>query len=846
MEDAIAKGKGVATQILVTQPRKIAAISVAERVADERCENIGNAIGYTVRFKRQSPREQGGTIEFVTTGILLRRLIQDPNLSDISHVMIDEVHERDINTDFLLVLLRDLLKARPDLRVILMSATLDAQSFSDYFSHVGAMGQVPLLSVPAQPRHPVDVIYLEDLSKDASSAYSNEITDLAESLLLHNDRQLKSDLEEALEEEEAADQLQAVASAEDVGDTLQSDSDSESSSDSESDTEDDINPNSSRRKIITANRVNTLRKAWSLRNSRGRQSLETKKVLPDKFDPLAAVVSLVTKVSAHLCKEELEQGRSGSILCFLPGWDEIKASTEEMEDLVESDRHFQDKITVLPLHSTIPHEDQQKVFAPAEDKVKVIFATNIAESSITIDDVLAVVDSGLVRELNYDAESAMSSMETNRTSTASSTQRLGRAGRVAPGRCYRLFSRSDFEAMPPRATPEIQRTALEATCLQTCSMTSKGVEQFLGQALDPPPEEAVSQAMDRLVKLDAINVSSTGETLTPLGRCLSRLPLDPATGRMLFMGVVMRCLDPLLTTAACFSSSNTFYNPPGLRNEAGDIRKSFSETSDIMATIKAYDKFWALVDEEGWKVAREWAMDRFVSISAMVSIRAVRSQLLDELNKIGMIPHADFERTVGRNRRNSSLRWDASVNENADNDKLYTAIWSTAFPGNLAARRKIGGDFGTLRTRLSSHAGLHPSSVAFHRKPPRREERRKIKLPSWYLYREMVLSSQAFIRGNTGLEPEQILLFGGYRLNPLEEDETTSSGAHGVLDDWIVVEGSCPETVDLLIALREEMNRALERKVMAPKEPLPASSQDLLDCISDLLDPPESDGEDSD
>ena len=722
-------------------------------------------------------------------------------------------HERDINTDFLLVLLRDVMKARPELKVILMSATLDAESFSEYFARGKSDAtRAPLLSVPTQPRHPVELFYLEDLTDEDTSLIPGA-SKLARSLLQNNDAQLKMDLEEALAEESAAEELQARSRAEDDGESLGSEFDSDSDSDGGYDEVE---------ATAMKSRIETLKRALSLRDP-GNLSPDMKK---SEKETMTTMVDLTVKVAQHLAEEELEAGRGGSILCFLPGWDEIRMATEEME---KTNASLRNDMLILPLHSTIPQADQQKVFEPAAGKVKVILATNIAESSVTIPDVLAVVDSGLVREMNYDAESAMSSMDTSQTSKASATQRLGRAGRVAPGKCYRLYSRGDFEAMPARPTPEIQRTALEATCLQTCSMTTKTVEDFLSQALDPPPRDSVAHAMDRLKKLRAISQNTDGEqALTPLGRFLSRLPLDPATGRMLIMGVVMKCLEPLLTTAAAFSTRSVFYNPPGMRDEAQKIRKSLSEKSDIMATINAYNTFWSIVDEVGWPEAKDWAFENFVSISAMSSIKQVSSQLLEELRKSGLVSPEDIK---GRHRK-QTLRRDAEVNRNADVEKLYTAIWATAFPGNLASRRPLG-NFGTLRTRLDDHAGLRPSSVMFLRKPPQKRK----KLPNWYLYRELVLSSQVFIRGATALDPLQVLLFGGYTHEQFNDDAVNKSRVRGLLDDWIVVEGSCSESVDYLLRAREAINLALEHKLMFPKAPIPQESQEILDIVCDMLDP---------
>lgn len=879
LEDAIAQGKGAETRIVVTQPRRIAAISVAERVAAERSEKIGRSVGYTVRFSREPPRNVGGSIEFVTTGVLLRRLVNDQTLEGVSHVMIDEVHERDIDTDFLLVLLKELLVRKPDLRVVLMSATLNAESFGTYFSenkdregNRTDSGPVPVMSVPAKPRHPVEVIHLEDLAGEGQSSladeedvrlrtatsddsFSGELQNLANSLLEAHDQQLQLELEESDAEEVAAARLEARSVAEDQGEIL----DSDSSDDSDDEDEADVSFTDSSDRPRT--RIETLRRAVSMRNTAtgniSGDSFIGSRTPTGKREIGDLTIAIVAKIAQHVTEMETDAGRKGSILCFLPGWDEIKAATAILE---ASTPDLKSKMIILPLHSTIPQEDQHKVFDPADDgTVKVILATNIAESSVTIDDVLAVVDSGLVRELDYDPQSAMATMQTVPTSRASATQRLGRAGRVAPGKCYRLYSRGAMEAMLERPLPEILRTALEATCLQTSSMTSEGVANFLSRAIDPPSEEAVSLAMDRLIKLGAIHVSPGHEELTPLGRVLSRLPLDPAIGKMLIMGSVMKCLDPILTAAACFSSRDLFYTPPQMRDEARKIRQSFCDSSDLMATVNAYNDLQMIIREQGWAEAREWASDNFISLAAMKSIRSVRGQLVNDLNRIGLVSNDDLMR---HRRGSKELREDASVNQNADNTLLYRAIWATGLPGNLSARRRLG-NFGTLRTRMEEHAGVHPSSVAFYRKPPK-----GVKLPGWFLYHEMVLSSQVFLRGCTALEPEQIVLFGGYSLENqsgtnvstapkqqgglgtmmnewisvegpdpyslVDDQEHSIQDRVATLDDWIMVTGKS-EDIGILSRARQEVHAALEMKVMDPRKPLPESSQYVIDAVCNVL-----------
>jgi hypothetical protein len=175
-----------------------------------------------------------------------------------------------------------------------------------------------------------------------------------------------------------------------------------------------------------------------------------------------------------------------------------------------------------------------------------------------------------------------------------------------------------------------------------------------------------------------------------------------------------------------------------------------------MATVRAYDEFQNTIRQDGWDAARRWASENFVSVVAMNSIQSVRSQLLGELNKIGLVSKRDL---VNFRSKMKMLHYDAEVNRNAGCDMLNSAVWATGLPGNLSARHHSG-NFGAIRTRMEQQAGLHPSSVAFYRQPPK-----DIKLPKWYFYHEMVLSSDVFLRGCTAMQPEQIMLFGGYSLD---------------------------------------------------------------------------------
>ena len=571
--------------------------------------------------------------------------------------------------------------------------------------------------------------------------------------------------------------LSALAAAEDeqVEVEVSEDEDDEDDEDDMSDDNEDLaieiegvenNRGMSPRRMRASSRVRALRRAVAMRDARTGESSMGKSGAGKRFganetkEVSELTIQLLAEVAKHVAAIETDAGRKGSILCFLPGWDEIKSAMAILEET--TDPELYEKLNVIPLHSTIPQEEQQKVFIPAPDGVvKVILATNIAESSVTINDVLAVVDSGLVREMSWNAESGMSTMGTVGTSRASATQRTGRAGRVAPGSCYRIYSHGTLHAMAERPTPEIQRTALEATCLQTCSMTNTGVQHFLSKAMDPPSDETVEYAMDRLFKLGAIktNEASGGEVLTPMGRLLSILPLDPGTGRMLIMGAVMKCLDPVLTAAACFSSRDPFYVPPGMRDEARQIRQSFCATSDLLATVRAYDAFQTIQYDQGWDGARRWASDNFISIAALNTITSVRSQLLHELSRIGSRPRSRFGRMRFDEQEDAAFRCIGELTIQPPTTRSSPRFGPPVSPGTSPLAASLATLAPCARAPRTT-PGCTPRawrSIASLRATARR-------LPRWFLYREMMLSSQVFLRDVTAMRPEQLMLLGGHEL----------------------------------------------------------------------------------
>ncbi|KAI5299850.1 hypothetical protein KEM56_002917, partial [Ascosphaera pollenicola] len=408
LDDMIRRGLGAAANIVCTQPRRISALALADRVSDERCSTVGDEVGYVVRG---DSRVKYGTtrITFMTTGVLLRRMqtggsnVVD-SLADITHVVVDEVHERSLDTDFLLALLRDVLKQRKDLKLILMSATLDAHIFSEYFGGVKSVGQISI----SGRTFPVEDCYVDDVVRLTGFNPARNAWSLAE-------------------DEETESEKSAL-----IGNVLQ-------------------------------------RLGMGI-----------------NYDLIAATVRYIdTQFS----------GQPGSILIFLPGTAEIDRCLSALSALSFA--------FPLPLHASLTSEEQRRVFLrPPTGKRKVIAATNVAETSITIEDVVAVIDTGRVKETRYDPGDDIVRLEEVWASKAACKQRRGRAGRVRSGTCYKMYTRRAESEMRDRPEPEIRRVPLEQLCLSVKAMRGvKDVAHFLSSTLTPPEGIAIEGALDLLHRI---------------------------------------------------------------------------------------------------------------------------------------------------------------------------------------------------------------------------------------------------------------------------------------------------------------------------------------------------------
>ena len=470
LDDAIARGEGARTNLICTQPRRISATSVATRVAAERGESVGKTVGYKIRL--ESVASSATRILFVTTGVLLRRLAEDPLLAGVTHVVVDEVHERSLDSDFLLVLLRDVLPHRPTLRLVLMSATLNAAVQRVFQRRGGETNSgVHLPRAGTLPgRHPAG----DGIPTLPGIGVSQE---------RRRRRRARRRASGAW----------------------------------------GVDPGGSRR-------GGAIR-----RGSRAARYLDSVQHALRVLDQSAINYELAARLIRHVCQSM----DPGAILVFMPGLAEIT----KLHEACASDPIVRDATGgakyLIGLHSTLSTAEQKVVFDhPPPGVRKIVIATNIAETSITIDDVVYVVDSGKCKENGYDPNTRMQMLLERWVSRASAKQRRGRAGRVAAGRCFRLYTRLTHDAVFAEHTlPEIKRVPLEGLCLQIqLQRMAGGIAGFLGKALEPPKEDSISSAIQTLKQIGALNDK---ENLTSLGQHLAALPVDVRVGKMLLYGAVL-------------------------------------------------------------------------------------------------------------------------------------------------------------------------------------------------------------------------------------------------------------------------------------------------------------------
>lgn len=618
----IEKGEGAKCNIICTQPRRIAATSVADRVAKERGETVGKgSVGYQVRFEAKLP-DDNGSITFCTTGIFLKRLQSalsegGSRLDYVTHIIVDEVHERDIDTDLLLVVLKRFLgdrKARKKpIKIILMSATIDPTLFQQYF--------------PTETGEPASVIEVPGRSFPVTKHFMDDFVPQ----LLNNKQTAHLMRDESVE------------------------------------------------KYLD----NEMPGFFGLSGSR----FAPQPAAQNPVDDLDLPYPLIGLTISHV----LQKTDSGHVLVFLPGWDEIMATQRILTD-GQLDLNFNDcsKYSIHLLHSTIPLAEQQQIFEPPLAGVRrVILATNIAETSVTIPDVVYVVDTGKIKEQRYDPERHMSSLVSAWVGSSNLNQRAGRAGRHRSGEYFGILGKRRVENLHPYQIVEMKRVDLSNVVMHVKALNFPGmsVEEVLAATIEPPATQRVEAAMKDLQVVGALD---DNKNLTSLGRVLLQLPVEAQMGRLVLYGSFFRCLDQALTLAAILTNRDPFLAPMHLKAEASAIKNSWTPIefrSDALATLQAYNAWQKLQSNGEYDRAHRFCVDNFLAKPTMFTIAKIKEHLLQSLYHAGVIDVSAGGSAASVNpRRGKNLTVPPELNLNGDSLPLLAGLIAIASQPKFAIR----------------------------------------------------------------------------------------------------------------------------------------------------------------
>ena len=600
-------GRGARGLIGHTQPRRIAARAVASRIAQELNTPLGEAVGYKVRFTDRT--KPGAWVKLMTDGILLAETQRDRWLSDYDTIVVDEAHERSLNIDFLLGYLARLVLRRRDLRVVITSATIDAERFARHFGSAGR--PAPVIEVSGRT-YPVEVRYRPLGGAEIAG-------------------------EEADDEEALEDAIVAAA-------------------------------------------------------------------------------------------EDLWREGPGDILAFLPGEREIRETADLLRRSLAR-RPYARAVEVLPLYARLSVEEQQRVFAPSAGR-RIVLATNVAETSITVPGIRYVIDSGLARVKRYSLRNKTTLLSIEKVSKAAANQRAGRCGRVADGICVRLYAEADHAARPDYTDPEILRSSLASVILRMAALDLGAVDAF--PFLDPPGPRAIADGYQLLQELGAVDA---GRALTPAGRELARLPLDPRIGRILLAAREAGCVAEALVIAAALAVPDPRERPLERQQAADQAHLRFrDERSDFLSLVALWE-FVAELFAQGLSHRKrvEACRAQFVNHLRATEWRDVHQQLASELAEAGWTWEAALPRTF------DAPRYAA----------LHRALLAGLL-GNVGAKGEDGeGYLGTRGLRFHIHPG---SGLAK-------------KGPKWVVAAELVETTRLYARCVGRVEPDWIEAAAGDRVS---------------------------------------------------------------------------------
>ncbi|KFK33334.1 hypothetical protein AALP_AA5G000800 [Arabis alpina] len=725
LESEIAANRGAFCSIICTQPRRISAMSVSERVAYERGEQLGESVGYKVRL--EGVRGRDTRLLFCTTGILLRRLLVDRNLRGVTHVVVDEIHERGMNEDFLLIILKDLISRRPELKLVLMSATLDAELFSSYFGGAGVI-HIPGFTYPIRSHFLEDVLEMTGYRVTPFNQTDDYGQERMWKMNKHIPRKRKSQIASVVEDALTAADFKEF-------------------------------------------------------------SPETQESL-SCWNPDCIGFNLIEFLLCYICENE----SPGGILVFMTGWDDISSLKEKLQ--IHPIFGNPDRVMLLACHGSMASYEQRLIFEePANGVRKIVLATNIAETSITINDVTFVIDCGKAKETSYDALNNTPCLLPSWISKVSAQQRRGRAGRVQPGQCYHLYPKCVYDAFSEYQLPEILRTPLQSLCLQIKILTLGSISEFLSRALQSPELLAVQKAIEYLKIIGALDEN---EHLTTLGRYLSKLPMEPKLGKMLILGAILGCLDPILTVAAGLSVRDPFLTPLDKKDLAEAAKSQFSrDHSDHLALVRAY---------EGWKKAEEesavydYCWKNFLSVQSMRAIDSLRKEFFSLLKDTGLIDGSPATCNSGRN----------------DQNLTRAVICYGLYPGICSVVHNERSF--SLKTMEDGQVLLYSNSV----------NARETKIPyPWLVFNEKIKVNSVFLRDSTAVSDSALILFGG----SISKGDT---GGHlkmlgGYLEFFMK-----PAVAEMYQTLKKELDELIQSKLLNPKMDMQVY-RELLSAIRSLF-----------
>ncbi|CAL1548512.1 unnamed protein product [Lymnaea stagnalis] len=537
----------------------------------------------------------------------------------------------------------------------------------------------------------------------------------------------------------------------------------------------------------------------------------------------------------------------GAILVFLPGFAEIQTLFDMLLATTEFGIRSKSRYKIIPLHSSLSSEDQSAVFMkPREGVTKIVIATNIAETSITIDDVVFVLDVGRMKEKRYDQTKSMESLDTVWVSKANALQRKGRAGRVQEGVCFHLFTSHHFQYhLREQPIPEIQRACLEQLVLKIKMLpifNDQEIQAVLEKLIEAPSLEAIHGAVKRLSDLGALDDQAD---LTPLGYHVGSLPVDVRIGKLMLFGAIFRCLDSTLTIAATLSFKSPFVSPFGLKQEADEKRKEFAMgNSDYLTMLNAY-RCWSEAKKQSSHQAYMYCRDNFLSIKTLQMLASLKQQYVELLSDIGFIRPGIRSRDVERAAKGGSDGVEnitgLEANVNSSNWKLLSAMLVAALYPNIvqvltpdtryhptssgAVMRAPNPEEMKFKTKLDGYVHIHPSSVNFHM--------RQFTSP-YLVYHEKVKTSKVYIRDCSMVSVYPLLLFGG---GGISIELYQGNFILSVDDGWIQFLASSTQVAELVKDLRFELDQLLSDKISQPDMDLltcPRGSK-IINCIVDLI-----------